>query len=429
MDKKSLTVTAFALFSLFFGAGNLILPPLLGFLAGPRWWLVALGFGVTAVLIPILGILAHAKLQGTLFDLGKKVSPRFSLLYCYVVYAICLALPSPRTASVTHEMAVAPHWGSAPLWTSTIYFILVFYFVVDRKRILDHLGKVLTPAILSILLWIIARAVFGSGHGYVGAALDHPFNFGMLEGYQTFDGLGSVVVGAVIVVSVNLRFKGASIAAKKRWIGKAALWAGLGLLSVYTGLVYTGAVYGSSFDPQISRTELLMGIGTRTLGGAAHSLLALLVALACLTTAIGIVTGAADFVKSRFQDSHRAFVATALIGCVLGVLVGQLEVDLIITVAVPALMFIYPMTIVLILLNILPQGLASPSVFRSVIWVTALFSLPDFLESVGLGDPLRPFTQWIPLGRFQMGWILPALLVFGVANWRKGGGTDAAIRA
>ncbi|MEC8830928.1 MAG: branched-chain amino acid transport system II carrier protein, partial [Bacteroidota bacterium] len=125
-NKKSLTVTAFALFSLFFGAGNLILPPLLGFKSGNLWWVVTLGFCISGVLVPILGIIAHARLQGTLFDFAKKVSPLFSLVYCYLIYAIAIALPSPRTASVAHEMAIQPFWGSSSLLTSLIYFVLVF---------------------------------------------------------------------------------------------------------------------------------------------------------------------------------------------------------------------------------------------------------------------------------------------------------------
>ena len=123
---KEIWMSGFALFSMFFGAGNLILPPFLGFKAGGDWLLVALGFAITAVIIPILGILAHARLQGTMFDFAKKVSPTFSLVYCLIVYAISITLPAPRTASVTHEMAIQPFFGTSSLLTSSIYFVLGF---------------------------------------------------------------------------------------------------------------------------------------------------------------------------------------------------------------------------------------------------------------------------------------------------------------
>ncbi|MBT8282749.1 MAG: branched-chain amino acid transport system II carrier protein, partial [Muriicola sp.] len=157
---RELLVTAFALFSLFFGAGNLILPPQLGFKAGSDWWIVALGFALSAVFIPILGIRAHAKLQGTMFDFAIKVSPKFSLIYCFVVYAISISLPSPRTASVAHEMAVSTFFDISPITTSFIYFALVLIFALNRNKILDIIGKLMTPAILLILLAIIGIVIF-----------------------------------------------------------------------------------------------------------------------------------------------------------------------------------------------------------------------------------------------------------------------------
>ena len=97
---KEIWIAGFALFSLFFGAGNLILPPTLGVKAGVDWWIVVLGFIITGITIPILAIFAHAKLQGTLYDFGKKVSPAFSTLFCFLIYSIAIAIPSPRTAAV-----------------------------------------------------------------------------------------------------------------------------------------------------------------------------------------------------------------------------------------------------------------------------------------------------------------------------------------
>ncbi|MAO16273.1 branched-chain amino acid transport system II carrier protein [Muricauda ruestringensis] len=416
INKKSLTVTAFALFSLFFGAGNLVLPPLLGFKSGHLWWLVALGFCISGALVPILGIVAHAKLQGTLFDFAKKVSPSFSVAYCYLIYAIAIALPSPRTASVTHEMAIQPFWGSSSLLTSLIYFMLVFVFAINRTKVLDALGKILTPGILIILLIIIMTAIFTLDFDFVPSDMIQPFSSGILEGYQTFDAIGAVVVGAVIIISVNIKEKSASYEEKRRLIRRAGLWAGAGLFLVYGGLILTGALFGNSFDNEITRTALLRGISTKTLGETANLLLSILVSLACFTTAVGIVTGTSDFIKGRFNDSLWAYRITAFIGCVLGVLIGQFDVGYIITVAVPALMFIYPITIILILLNVSPGKYASEKVFRWVVGTTILFSVPDFLGSIGLDEHISHYVDWIPLSQHQMGWVLPALVVFIVGN-------------
>lgn len=415
-SKKYTLLVAFALFSLFFGAGNLILPPQLGLKAGGLWWLVALGFCVSAVLIPILGILAHSKLQGTMFDFAKKVSPTFSLVYCYLVYAISIALPSPRTASVTHEMAIGPLFDSSYLLTSFIFFALVFLFVINRSKILDVIGKILTPAIIGILLCIIAISVFSIDFVFGPSAFESPFSHGILEGYQTFDAIGAVVVGGVIIISINLKKSNASYESKKRLIGKAGLWAGLGLFLIYTGLILTGALQSTIFQEAITRTELLRGISLNTLGNTANAFLSILVSLACFTTAVGIVTGTADFIKGQFKNSRHAYLMTAIIGCLLGVVMGQFNVEYIIAVAVPALRFIYPITIVLILLNVLPEKYAAPKVFRWVVATTILFSVPDFLGSIGLSESIAPIADYIPLSEFQMGWVLPALIVFIVTN-------------
>lgn len=413
---KETWVTAFALFSLFFGAGNLILPPHLGLKSGDLWWLVTIGFCTSAVLIPILGILAHAKLQGTIFDFGKKMSPTFSLTYCLVVYAIAIALPSPRTASVTHEMAIAPFFDSSPLLTSILYFAMVFVFVMNRSKILNIVGKLLTPAILIILIALIGIITFSLDYSFPAATFTSPFSSGVLEGYQTFDAIGAVVVGGVIIVSINLNQREASYSEKKSLIAGAGWLAGLALFLIYMGLILSGAMSHTLFDAAISRTELLSGLATAALGDQGNLLLSILIALACFTTAVGIVTGTSDFMRSRFQNSQKAYVITAIIGCLLGVLMGQFNVGYIIAVALPALMITYPITIILILLNVLPEKYGSPSVFKGVVWTTILFSIPDFLSTIGLSDAMEELQAFIPLSNYSMGWVLPAILAFVVGN-------------
>ncbi|NNK11904.1 MAG: branched-chain amino acid transport system II carrier protein [Flavobacteriaceae bacterium] len=412
---RELLVTAFALFSLFFGAGNLILPPQLGFKAGSDWWIVALGFALSAVFIPILGIRAHAKLQGTMFDFAIKVSPKFSLIYCFVVYAISISLPSPRTASVAHEMAVSTFFDISPITTSFIYFALVLIFALNRNKILDIIGKLMTPAILLILLAIIGIVIFYEPFDFGIPTIDSPMSYAILEGYQTFDAIGAVVVGGVIIVSINLKGKG-SYEYKKSLIANAGWVAGITLFLVYTGLILSAGLMHSSFDSEISRTDLLQQISFYALGNTGRGIFAILVALACFTTAVGVVTGTGDFVKSRFADSQKAYVITVIIGSVLGVLMGQMEVGYIIDVALPALMFIYPITIVLIVLNVLPEKWTSKLVFRSVVGITILFSIPDFLQSLGMGIELREIDDIIPLSNFQLGWVLPAIIGFVISN-------------
>ncbi|WP_179344490.1 branched-chain amino acid transport system II carrier protein [Winogradskyella ursingii] len=424
IQRKELLVTSFALFSLFFGAGNLLLPPLLGYNAGDDWFWVAIGFMITAVVIPIIGILAHARLQGTLYDFGKKVSPTFSLIYCVLIYIISVAIPSPRTAAATHEIAIHPAFGTSPLLTSAIYFALVLVFVLNRSKILNLIGKFLTPFIVLMLLAVIGIGLFSSEFTTEISQFDAPLVSGILEGYQTFDAIGAVVVGAVIIVSLN--FKNMEVeqySSKRTLIRKSGFIAGFGLFIIYAGLISVGAYYSSAIDvnselsSDMQRANLLREISIASLGQFGNTVLSILISLACFTTAVGIIAGTADYFKGLLNNSQTVFVVTAIIGCILGVLVGQLDFNSIIMVAIPVLLFIYPITIVLILLNVLPEKIATSLVFRAVVLVTFLFSIPDVIGFLSPSEGLAELTSYIPFAKYSLGWVLPAFLAFVIASF------------
>ncbi len=415
---KQTFITAFALFSLFFGAGNLILPPFLGYNAGNSWGLVTLGFALSAVVIPVLAIFGYAKIQGTMKDFANKVSPLFAVVYSVCVYVISVALPAPRTASVTYEMAIQPYFQLSSLWTSIIYFSLVLVFVLNRNKILNLIGKFLTPLIILILLFIIGVGLFTEVSPINNSIFDNTFTEGILEGYQTFDAIGGVLVGGVIVISLSLQ-SNYSFTDKKSIIKKAGFLSGLGLLLIYGGLIALGAHYNGSFQTE-NRTELLSFLSTETLGNIGTLFLGILVALACFTTAVGILTGTADFVKGIANNSKFAYTITVVFGSIIGVAIGQFDVHYIINIALPALMFIYPITIVLILLNALPKKWASKTVFKSVVLVTFIFSIPDFLQFLIPEENLKNIKSIIPFSENSMGWVLPAVLIFVIVNlWKN----------
>jgi len=356
-----------------------------------------------------------------MYDFGKKVSPVFSTCYCIIVYLISITIPSPRTASATHEIAIHPFFGTSPLLTSSIYFALVLVFVLNRSKILNFIGKFLTPLIVLILFAVIGIGLFASDGLMKASNFDTPVVSGLLEGYQTFDAIGAVVVGAVIIISLNLKGLTA-VEDKKKMIRKAGFIAGLGLLVIYAGLIAVGSFSGANIEIDASlsgdmqRATLLNGISIASLGAFGNKVLSVLIALACFTTAVGIVTGTADYFKGIFKNSQNAYVLTGIISCAIGILVGQLDFHSIIVIAIPALMIIYPITIVLILLNVVPEKFATHMVFKAVISTTILFSLPDFLGSIGMGDALAGLFPYIPFSKFSLGWVVPALVVFVFSN-------------
>jgi branched-chain amino acid:cation transporter, LIVCS family len=417
MNKTKQTfVFGFALFAGFFGAGNLILPPLLGFNSGPDWWLVTLGFIISATIIPLLALFGHAKLQGTMIEFGNKISPLFSLFFCLCIYVIIIALPCPRTAAVTHEMAIAPFFYTSPLLTSSIYFFLAFLFVVNRNSALEILGKYLTPIIVLILLVIIAIGIFSSSAPMNSSSFETPIVGGLLEGYQTYDAIAGLVMGGLVIISINNINTSMSFKDKKIMIAKSGFIAMAGLFIIYAGLIALGAFYNYEFSSDISRTELLSGLATKTLGNFGSAFLGVLVGLACFTTAVAIIMSTADFFKSLFKESQKAYIITTIICCLTGVLIGQFEVSYIITIALPSLMLIYPLCIVLILLNAISERYASKLVFKWVAFATLIFSFPDFLSFVIPKEKLEIITNNIPFSKQNLGWVLPALITFVIVN-------------
>lgn len=413
---KEAFVLGFAIFAGFFGAGNLILPPFLGFKSGSDWWLVALGFLGSTVFIPLLALLGHARLQGTMIDFGNKVSFKFSLIFSICVYIIATVLACPRTAAVTHEMAVQPYLNTGSLLTSSIYFSLVFIFAINRGKVIDILGKYLTPIIGIILLAIIYMGVFAPADAMLTGQYITPYVNGFLEGYQTYDALAGLLMGAVVVITVSNSKKEKTVYEKRMMIMKSGLIAMFGLLIIYIGLIYLGAKYNAVFESTITRPQLLSALASITLGKVGASFLSVLVALACFTTAVSIIVGTADFFKGLFQGSQRVYIITVALSSALGIFMGQFEVKFIIDLAVYALMFIYPLAMILIILNVLPEKFSSQVVFRTVVSVTFVFSIPDFLKFLIATEKLEIIYELIPFSKNGLGWVLPSILTFLVVN-------------
>ena len=415
-DTKKIFLFGFALFAGFFGAGNLILPPFLGFNSGPDWWLVAIGFLITTIIIPMLSLFGHAKLQGTMLDFGKKVSPKFSLIYCMVMFLIIVVLPAPRTAAVTHEMAIAPMFGTSPFLTSCIYFALVLVFALNRSKALNLLGKYLTPTIVVMVLTIVVLGLVSPPDAMKLSTFETPIVDGLLEGYQTYDAIAGIVMGGLIIISLNKEGI-TTYAEKKKIIAKSGFIAIFGLFIIYAGLIALGAFYNSEFPADITRTDLLSGLSKSMLGDLGATFVSVLVALACFTTAVAIVVSLSDFFKALYANSEKVYMYVAIICCIIGVIMGSYDVGFIIDIAIPALLFIYPISIVLILLNVLPEKWATPTVFRAVVITAFVFSIPDVLGYFLPKETLKPIVEVIPLAKYSLGWVLPALLVFGLTSF------------
>lgn len=413
---KQSFVLGFAIFAGFFGAGNLILPPMLGYQAGADWWIVLAGFLLSATIIPLMALFGHAKLQGTMVDFGNKVSPRFGLVFSICVYIIAVVLACPRTAAVTHEMTILPYFGGSSLLTSSIYFALVFVFVINRGSVIDFLGKYLTPIIGLLLLMIIGLGIYAPSLEKRLGIYEFPLISGFLEGYQTYDAIAGLLMGGVLVISVQNYKCDLDIKEKSAMIARSGFIAMFGLLIFYCGLIFIGSKYNTVFEPSISRTGLLSGLSREIMGYSGALALSVLVGLSCFTTAVGIIIGTADFFKGLFENSQKVYTWVAGIACILGIIIGQYEVKFIIDVAVYTLMLIYPISIALIILNAIPDQYAPPVVFRIVVGIAFIFSIPDFLKFTIPVEYLEAVYNIVPFSREGMGWILPSMAGFIIGN-------------
>ena len=410
---QKILITSFAMFSMIFGGGNFILPPLLGIKAADSWDVVAIAFGISGVLIPLMGIIAQAKIQGTVIDFGKKVHPVFALVIGILIYGICLSFPIPRTASVAYELSVKDSIEISSLWFGVIYFSLVMYLCFNRGKILDILGEYLTPILLIIILTIILGAVFFVDNEIPKSNLEKPFSLGLLEGYQTFDGMASIIIGAVIITSLNMD-NSLDFSQKRRLTIYAGLISGLALFIIYSGFIYTGAVLKSHFpSDDLPRSEVLSKVSWYILGDIGKTLLSVSVSIACFTTAVGIITGAADFMKNIFGNSEMVYKLVVVFSCILGVFVGQTGVENIVSIAVPVLVLIYPVIMALILLNFVPESWTSVSIFRGVTLVAGIFAIPDFMISIGF-ESFKPLHDYLPLATYGLAWLLPCLVIWSI---------------
>ncbi|WP_340701145.1 branched-chain amino acid transport system II carrier protein [Brevibacillus borstelensis] len=419
LSKKETISIGLMLFALFFGAGNMIFPPALGQSAGTNVWIAMLGFIITGVGLPLMGVVAVGLGGGSLSALAGRVHPVFGVLFTVVVYlAIGPFLALPRTGTVTFEMGVLPFLPESvkgswvPLFICTVvFFALTYWLSLHPSKLVDRIGKILTPA----LLLIIAVMFFqGVTHpiGDVGAPAEAyqstPFFKGFLEGYLTLDALAAMVFG--IVVTTAIKEFGITDRAKLSLSTiKAGIIAATGLALVYLALGYLGAT-SKTLGVSDNGGQILTAVVQHLFGSMGSLLLGLAVTLACITTSVGLVTACSRFFSDRFPVvSYKTMVAVL---CVFSTAVANVGLTQLIALSVPVLVAIYPLAIVLMLLSFLhPVFRGYSSVYIGAIVTTAAISLTDGLKQLGVPmDAITALYKHLPLYAEGIGWLLPAFV-------------------
>ncbi len=431
---KNYLVVASMLFGLFFGAGNLIFPLHLGQLAGSHLLPATIGFLMTAVALPLLAVLAIAVTHAEgVYDIGKPLGAWFGLTFMVLIHATIGPLfGTPRTATVPFTVGVAPllsknmqHVGL--LVFSALFFLAAFLFSYKESKITSAVGKVLNPTFL-ILLAVVFFIGFLNPMGnalhqtatteYTHAALMN----GFLQGYNTMDALAGLAFGVTVVTAV----RGFGL---KKDSQVAAVTAKSGVLAtsliglVYVLLIVLGAMSLGKFKVSADGGVAFNQIVTHYLGAAGHAFLAVLITVTCLTTAIGLIAAfAQDFHKHFPKVSYKQWLAFMSFA---SFCTANFGLDTIIAWSTPMLMFLYPFSMVLILLSV-----ASPLFHRDGVvygFVVAFTTLPALMDMVAafppvvsasaFGKAVVAFQQsYLPFASMGLGWLVPALvgLVLGL---------------
>ncbi|RHW39954.1 branched-chain amino acid transport system II carrier protein [Lysinibacillus yapensis] len=417
--KENLAV-GFMLFALFLGAGNIIFPPELGQNAGTEFIPSIIGFLITGVGLPLLGIIAVAKNGGDLQIVANRIHPIFSLIFTSVVYlSIGPLFAIPRTGAVTYEIGIAPFLSESaqgswvPLFiTSVVFFGIVLYLSLNPTKLVDRIGKILTPALLIVIALLALKAFitpmgdFGEPHGvYVTNAFSESF----VQGYLTMDVLASLVFGILIVQS--LQAKGITDRAKQV---KTTIFAGviaaLGLAFVYISLEYIGATSTDAIG-YLGNGGAIIAASARVLyGGFGNIILSAVIILACITTAVGLVSANATFFKKQFPNL--SYKLLAVIFSLFSLLISNFGLSTLIAITLPVLMFIYPIAIVLMFLVLFDQLFdRAPIVYSLALIATALVSLYDGIKTAGFEIAwYENLVSILPLYEQSLGWLLPAIV-------------------
>ena len=425
LKTRDLMALGFMTFALFLGAGNIIFPPIVGLAAGEHLWSAALGFLLTGVGLPLITVVALARVGGGLQTVTAPIGRIAGTVLGVAVYlTIGPLFATPRTATVSFELGVAPFIGGSSTWGllayTTVYFGLVMLLSLFPGKLMDNIGKLITP-VLILALVVLGGAAFllpagtlmASAPSYQSASL--ALGQGFVQGYQTMDALAALVFGIIIVNAI--KDQGVTDESlHPRYTIIAALIAATGLGLVYVSLIYLGATSGSLTPDATTGVTILTAYVQQTFGDWGMALLAVVILLACLTTGVGLVSACSTYFCQLLPVSYRTMVVALSL---FSLAVSNQGLEQLIAVAVPVLVTIYPVSIALVALSLL-TGLWKQArrVYVPVLAVALVLGLIDGAKAAGLADA----PQWLadlPGAAMGMAWLTPVLamlLLCGVAD-------------
>lgn len=410
--KKDIILTGFALFAMLFGAGNLIFPPTVGYIVSNDWKFAALGFCITGIGFPLAGIIASGFAGTELDHFSEKVSPIFSRVFNTVlILAIGPFLAIPRTGATAFEVMMTPYIGTGnSTWKYIfllVYFGIVLLFSLRESAVIERIGKILTPILLVVLTIIIFKGITMPIGEIIATETTNNFRFGFYNGYQTMDTLAAIIFASIILKTI----RGKNNLSEKQqfsFLLRSSAIAVCGLAIVYGGLLYIGATSSGVLENR-GTTQLLNDIVTQLLGKHGNMFLGICVAGACLTTAIGLTATVGDYFSSILKVKYEKVV---ILNVIVSLIFASFGVDLIVQVAAPVLVFLYPIAIVLIVLNLFKKKLGQRGVFIGCVVGAGLVGGIETLQMLEKCPiALSELYLRLPLQNYGLAWVLPSILM------------------
>ena len=400
-NTKDIIIIGFALFAMFFGAGNLIFPPFLGHMVGDQYILGIIGFVCTGVGLPLLAIIAATKGDGTFETMASKIGPKFAIIFATILFiAIGPMLAIPRTAATTYELTISPLVPSlSPFVSMIIYFGINLIFVLKRSSIIDTIGKYLTPMLIIILTFIIVKGIISPIGHVVSTNVTSVLSSSFIEGYQTMDALAGLLFATVI--TNTLKEKKYSKKELLPMTLKSSGVAVIGLAFIYGGLMFLGAQTSGVEIPDLSKTSLLLLISNDILGNIGTTIIGIAIGLACLTTSIGLLTAGSSFFE-KASNGKLSYKMNALVISLISIIIGSLGVDKIVKISGPILTILYPVTITLIVTTLANNYITNIKAVRIGVYTSLVFGILEIIPSINL--------NFIPLGKLGFAWFIPTIL-------------------
>lgn len=419
---QQLVLIASLIFGMFFGAGNLIFPVQLGQLAGGNWLPATLGFLVTGTVVPFLAMLAVSVTHSrSVYDVAKPVGHWFGLAFLVAIHlTIGPFFGTPRTAATAFSMGGAPFLapkdqGLGMLLFSGAFFGLAYYLTVKQSGLMKWVGKYLNPLFLALLLVVLLLALvmpMGSTHQAVSATYQAHAGFqGILDGYNTMDGIALLALAVSVVYAVKaLGFRDSQVS---QVLAKAGLLSIVAEAVLYAALVLLGVTSLGQFKAAANGGDAFAQIVAHYAGNFGTALTGVVVTLAVFTTAMGLFVSFAQDMHLVFPKvSYLWFLRVIAFGSFVTANAGLTNI---VAWSVPVLMFLYPISLVLIMLSLTAKYFNyAPVVYRSVVGFVALPALLDALASSPFmsgrvaQQVVNTYHQLIPFSALGFGWLIPA---------------------